>query len=86
MLHRAWELGATNDMWWMNQSAAFEAWNAAIEESGLTWKYRQVRGGEWNSLENLGHSAFRKQGALPVTTAPPFAGLFSLPVLIWSLF
>lgn len=63
MLERAWELGATNDMWWMDSAAAFAAWDRAIDEAGLSWKYRQVEGGEWNSLEHLGDSRFRKQGA-----------------------
>lgn len=63
MLRRAWELGATNDMWWLDTTNCYNAWNRAIEEAGLSWKYRQVLGGEWNSLEMLGDARFRKQGA-----------------------
>ena len=63
MLERAWALGATNDMWWLDSAAAFAAWDQAIEEAGLSWKYRQVKGGEWNTLERLGDARFRKQGA-----------------------
>jgi hypothetical protein len=51
-------------MWWMNQEAAFAAWTAAISEAGLTWKYRKVLGGEWNTLEHLGDARYRKQGLL----------------------
>eukprot|EP00892_Ulva_mutabilis_P006862 jgi/Ulvmu1/4548/UM002_0274.1 len=62
VLRRAWELGATNDMWWLDTTSCYRAWNQAIEEAGLSWKYRQVLGGEWNSLEMLGDARFRKQG------------------------
>ncbi|TRU19408.1 MAG: TIGR03960 family B12-binding radical SAM protein [Microcystis aeruginosa Ma_MB_S_20031200_S102] len=45
---RAWQLGAGMDAWWDNTEKAYQAWSQAIEESGLTWKYRQVEQGEWN--------------------------------------
>ncbi|MFM7789540.1 MAG: TIGR03960 family B12-binding radical SAM protein, partial [Microcystis panniformis] len=38
---RAWQLGAGMDAWWDNTEKAYQAWSQAIEESGLTWKYRQ---------------------------------------------
>ncbi|MEO9123116.1 MAG: TIGR03936 family radical SAM-associated protein, partial [Microcoleus sp.] len=30
---------------------AYKAWTRAIDESGLTWKYRKVESGEWNLFE-----------------------------------
>ena len=45
---RAWQLGAGMDAWWDNTEKAYQAWSQAIEESGLTWKYRQVEQGEWH--------------------------------------
>eukprot|EP01025_Chloroclados_australasicus_P029818 TRINITY_DN2979_c0_g2_i1.p1 TRINITY_DN2979_c0_g2~~TRINITY_DN2979_c0_g2_i1.p1 ORF type:complete len:1046 (-),score=65.80 TRINITY_DN2979_c0_g2_i1:547-3684(-) len=62
VIKRAWELGALNDAWWSSENKAFEIWNKAIQECGLAWKYRQVEGGEWNSLEMLGDARYRKQG------------------------
>lgn len=52
VIKRAWELGAGMDSWWENLSQAFVAWEKAIAEAGLTWKYRQVEDGEWNVFEN----------------------------------
>jgi radical SAM family uncharacterized protein/radical SAM-linked protein len=48
VLHRAWELGAGMDSWYDNVDTAFTAWETAITEAGLDWKYRQVENGEWN--------------------------------------
>ncbi|GAB4526704.1 MAG: TIGR03960 family B12-binding radical SAM protein [Pleurocapsa sp.] len=48
VVRRAWELGAGMDSWWENLDKAFGAWEQAIAESDLTWKYRQVENGEWN--------------------------------------
>jgi radical SAM family uncharacterized protein/radical SAM-linked protein len=48
VVRRAWELGAGMDAWWESLDKAFGAWTQAIEESDLTWKYRQVENGEWN--------------------------------------
>lgn len=48
VVRRAWELGAGMDSWWENLDKAYAAWERAIEESGLTWKYRLVENGEWN--------------------------------------
>ncbi|MDY6938273.1 MAG: TIGR03960 family B12-binding radical SAM protein [Cyanobacteriota bacterium] len=47
---RAWQLGAGMDSWWESLDRAFGAWTQAIDESGLTWKYRQVEAGEWNAM------------------------------------
>ncbi len=48
VVRRAWELGAGMDAWWENLAQAYGAWEKAIAESGLTWKYRQIENGEWN--------------------------------------
>jgi radical SAM family uncharacterized protein/radical SAM-linked protein len=48
VVRRAWELGAGMDAWFDNLEKAFVAWETAIAESDLTWKYRQVENGEWN--------------------------------------
>jgi hypothetical protein len=62
-------------MWWMDTEGAFRAWNQAIEEAGLSWKDRQERGGEWNTLESLGDARYRKQGATFFATSFFEAGL-----------
>jgi radical SAM family uncharacterized protein/radical SAM-linked protein len=51
VIRRAWELGAGMDAWWENAGKAYLAWEDAIAESGLTWKYRQVEAGEWNVFD-----------------------------------
>lgn len=48
VLRRAWELGAGMDSWFESVEKAFSAWEQAIFEAGLDWKYRQVEKGEWN--------------------------------------
>ncbi|MDV3350897.1 TIGR03960 family B12-binding radical SAM protein [Leptothoe sp. LEGE 181152] len=53
VVRRAWELGAGMDAWWESLERAFNAWTQAIEDAGLTWKYRQVEQGEWNLGESL---------------------------------
>jgi len=55
VVRRAWQLGAGMDSWFDNLDRAFGAWENAIAESDLTWKYRQVENGEWNIFgkENL---------------------------------
>eukprot|EP00884_Botryococcus_braunii_P013746 jgi/Botrbrau1/22372/Bobra.0002s0049.1 len=62
VIRRAWETGATNDSWWEAEDVAFAAWSRAIEDSGLGWKYREVEDGEWNVMEHLGDSRYRRQG------------------------
>eukprot|EP00899_Mesostigma_viride_P027003 jgi/Mesvir1/7488/Mv19249-RA.1 len=62
VIRRAWELGATNDAWYMNVDGCFKAWNAAIEEAGMGWKYRQVLDGEWDVMDRLGDARYRGQG------------------------
>ncbi|OKH17850.1 TIGR03960 family B12-binding radical SAM protein [[Limnothrix rosea] IAM M-220] len=51
VVRRAWELGAGMDAWWENLDKAYGAWEQAIAESDLTWKYRKVESGEWNVFE-----------------------------------
>ncbi|EKV02571.1 radical SAM-linked protein/radical SAM family uncharacterized protein [Leptolyngbya sp. PCC 7375] len=53
VVRRAWELGAGMDAWWESLERAFNAWTQAIEDAGLTWKYRQVEQGEWSLGESL---------------------------------
>ncbi|MEO8893022.1 MAG: TIGR03936 family radical SAM-associated protein, partial [Coleofasciculaceae cyanobacterium] len=55
VVRRAWQLGAGMDSWFENLDQAYGAWENAIAESDLTWKYRQVENGEWNIFgkENL---------------------------------
>jgi radical SAM family uncharacterized protein/radical SAM-linked protein len=51
VIKRAWELGAGMDAWWESTEQAYQAWTQAIDESDLSWKYRQVEDGEWNTFE-----------------------------------
>ncbi|WP_026072417.1 TIGR03960 family B12-binding radical SAM protein [Nodosilinea nodulosa] len=54
VVRRAWELGAGMDSWWESLETAFNAWTQAIDEAGLTLKYRQVDQGEWNVMDTTG--------------------------------
>jgi radical SAM family uncharacterized protein/radical SAM-linked protein len=56
VVRRAWELGAGMDSWWESLDNAFNAWATAIDEAGLTWKYRQIAQGEWNVMTTDGDS------------------------------
>ena len=82
VVRRAWELGAGMDAWWESLDKAYKAWTRAIDESGLTWKYRQVESGEWNLFEDKeegtppyppqgGKLEGTPQGAGAGTGAPP---------------
>ncbi|PSC72413.1 Radical SAM domain [Micractinium conductrix] len=62
VIHRAWQLGATNDVWWQSEEAAFNAWSQAAKDCDMDWKYRQVENGEWDVLEAVGDARFRGQG------------------------
>lgn len=53
VVKRAWELGAGMDSWWENLDKAYGAWEQAIAESDLTWKYRQVEKGESEIFQNF---------------------------------
>jgi len=48
VVRRAWELGAGMDAWWESLEKAYNAWETAIADAGLDWKYRQVENGEWD--------------------------------------
>jgi radical SAM family uncharacterized protein/radical SAM-linked protein len=52
VVRRAWEFGAGMDSWWESLDRAFAAWERAIAESGLGWKYRQIEEGEWNVMDS----------------------------------
>jgi radical SAM-linked protein len=52
VVRRAWELGAGMDSWFDNLDRAFAAWEQAIAQSDLTWKYRQIENGEWNVFQD----------------------------------
>ncbi|MGB3312041.1 MAG: TIGR03960 family B12-binding radical SAM protein [Nodosilinea sp.] len=57
VVRRAWELGAGMDSWWESLETAFKAWTQAIDEAGLTLKYRQVDQGEWNVMDTAEDSS-----------------------------
>jgi len=48
VVRRAWELGAGMDAWWESLDKAFNAWEQAIADAGLDWKYRKIENGEWD--------------------------------------
>jgi radical SAM-linked protein len=48
------------DAWWDNTETAYQAWSKAIEECGLSWKYRQIENGEWNIFEGTGEDIVDK--------------------------
>ena len=62
VVRRSWELGAHKATWWDGAESSFQSFDRAIEEAGLTWKYRQVVNGEWDVLEKLGDGEYRGQG------------------------
>ncbi len=64
VLRRAWELGAGMDSWFDNLDKAFAAWEQAIAEAGIEWKYRQIHNGEWNIMEGS-HAPQRLDRPLP---------------------
>ena len=72
VVRRAWELGAGMDSWWENLDRAFAAWEKAIAEAGLIWKYRQVENGEWNLFQvgANGHSPLQEFSNPPVPQSP----------------
>ncbi|MEN9207516.1 MAG: TIGR03960 family B12-binding radical SAM protein [Gloeomargarita sp. GMQP_bins_120] len=47
VIRRAWELGAGMDAWWESLDRAYGAWERAIHEAGLSWKYRTIEQGQW---------------------------------------
>ncbi len=65
VVRRAWELGAGMDSWFESIERAHAAWEEAIAEAGLTWKYRQVESGEWNVMEGTESWEARLDAPLP---------------------
>lgn len=53
VVYRAWQLGAGMDAWMESLDRAFSAWEQAIAESDLTWKYNQVDNGEEKKEDSL---------------------------------
>ena len=66
VLRRAWELGAGMDSWYENVDQAFTAWAQAINEAGLSWKYRQVEEGEGGDGGDGGDGG--REGRTPAQT------------------
>ncbi|NEO25347.1 MAG: TIGR03960 family B12-binding radical SAM protein [Kamptonema sp. SIO4C4] len=52
VIRRAWELGAGMDAWMEGIDRAFDAWEQAISDSGLSWRYRAIQEGEWNIMDS----------------------------------
>ena len=69
VVRRAWELGAGMDSWYENLDAAFGAWESAIAEAGLDWKYRLVEQGELN-LFNLPETEVKEATSSPSSPVP----------------
>ncbi|TVP63260.1 MAG: TIGR03960 family B12-binding radical SAM protein [Nodularia sp. (in: Bacteria)] len=69
VVRRAWELGAGMDSWYENLDAAFGAWESAIAEAGLDWKYRQVEQGELN-LFNVQETEVEEITSSPQSPSP----------------
>jgi radical SAM family uncharacterized protein/radical SAM-linked protein len=71
VVRRAWELGAGMDSWFDNLDTAFGAWEKAIAESDLTWKYRQVENGEWNVFQESEYPHPSPQSPVPNSLDAP---------------
>jgi radical SAM family uncharacterized protein/radical SAM-linked protein len=80
VVRRAWELGAGMDAWWENLHKAYGAWEQAIEEAGLAWKYRQVEAGEWNIFK----TDSERENPLSPPKSPNAGGLPLLPIVVTS--
>jgi radical SAM family uncharacterized protein/radical SAM-linked protein len=70
VVKRAWELGAGMDSWWESLDRAYGAWTQAIDEAGLSWKYRQVEQGEWNVMDAATVGVFRETPLQNVANVP----------------
>jgi radical SAM family uncharacterized protein/radical SAM-linked protein len=77
VVKRAWELGAGMDSWWESLDRAYRAWTQAIDEAGLSWKYRQVEQGEWNVMDAT-VGGFRET-PLPDAEHPPLQDVEHIP-------
>ncbi|HEY9735556.1 MAG TPA: TIGR03960 family B12-binding radical SAM protein [Trichocoleus sp.] len=72
VVQRAWELGAGMDSWWESLERAYGAWTQAIEEAGLTWKYRQIDQGEWNVFSEAEGKAEGDSSLLSPPSSPAY--------------
>lgn len=70
VVHRAWKLGAGMDAWMESLERAFQAWEDAIAQSNLTWKYRQVENGEWNVFQEAESRSQELGVTIPNQTTP----------------
>jgi radical SAM family uncharacterized protein/radical SAM-linked protein len=87
VIRRAWELGAGMDSWYENLDAAFGAWETAITEAGLDWKYRRVEKGEWNLFDAQQVEVEREEEneEVPSCFTPPLPSTESLSLpLPWD--
>ncbi len=77
VLQRAWELGAGMDSWYEGLDKAFAAWEQAIAEAGLDWKYRLVENGEWNLFhhQNVQNQEEQELNIISPPTSPPLDSL-----------
>ncbi|MEA5582287.1 TIGR03960 family B12-binding radical SAM protein [Nodularia harveyana UHCC-0300] len=74
VVRRAWELGAGMDSWYENLDAAFGAWEQAIAEAGLTWKYRHIEQGQLNlfNVEETEIEETKSSSSLPEASPLPW--------------
>nr|WP_278003658.1 TIGR03960 family B12-binding radical SAM protein [Nodosilinea sp. TSF1-S3] len=70
VVRRAWELGAGMDSWWESVEQAFNAWTQAIDEAGLSWKYRQVDRGQWRGEWDVMDTEVTATGGDAASTTP----------------
>ncbi|GJP85246.1 hypothetical protein CLOP_g15369 [Closterium sp. NIES-67] len=85
VIRRAWELGASNDAWWVNLDRCYSCWSQAIDECGLEWKYRRVVDGEWDVMEKIGDDRFRGQGGKSRLDVGPLADARLDAPLPWDI-
>ncbi|CAI7871668.1 unnamed protein product [Closterium sp. NIES-53] len=85
VIRRAWELGASNDAWWVNLDRCYGCWSQAIDECGLEWKYRRVVDGEWDVMEKIGDDRFRGQGGKSRLDVGPLADARLDAPLPWDI-
>jgi radical SAM family uncharacterized protein/radical SAM-linked protein len=69
IIARAHELGAGMDGWFESMEKAYGAWCQAIDDCGLSWKYRLAEKGEWNVAETPEEEVRGKRGWRDVAKA-----------------
>lgn len=81
VIRRAWELGAGMDSWWESLDRAYSAWTQAIEEAGLTGKYRQLEQGNfWGEVITPSNSPLQRESTQLTETEHTIADLATLPL------